>query len=196
MLGCTMRPAPDLGGWVPARSASFETSLPNIYAVGDGAGIGGVEVALLEGRLAAEAILGREPDPDVARRYARLDRFRHALSRAYQPAAPLKAAEPETIICRCEELRLAELERHAGPDRDLARVKASTRLGMGRCQGRNCLSSAATLLGLDEAELATPPRTRPPIRPVRIGDVLIDKDTGPAREPDEIAPSFEGVHAT
>jgi NADPH-dependent 2,4-dienoyl-CoA reductase/sulfur reductase-like enzyme len=181
-LECEMMFDRTLGGWVPRRSELLETSLADVYAIGDGAGIGGVEVALAEGEIAASAILGK---PAELSAYRRLNRFRGILSRAYQTDVPLTAADPHTIICRCEELTLSQLQEAArlGPT-SLPRVKAATRLGMGRCQGRNCLASAAALT--DGIPAPAPfPRTRPPTRPVRLDDLIKDDAIGPAREPDE-----------
>lgn len=191
LIGCRMRHSPELGGWVPERRRTFETSLAGVYAVGDGAGIGGVEVAIMEGRLAADAIASRN-DVSLRRSYAKLDRFRKALSVSYQTPIRLNAADPDTIVCRCEELRLKDLTAAVNPmDRDLNRLKSSTRLGMGRCQGHNCLTSAAALLGLDANSSGDVlPRSRPPARPVRIGDLIMDTEVGHARIPDEAAPSL------
>lgn len=194
MAGCRMVRDPLMGGWVPQRSPSFETSLANVYAVGDGAGIGGVEVAIAEGHLAAGAIIdGGASDAPARRRYARLDRFRRILSGAYLAAPRLSAATDDSVICRCEELRLADLKSAALPgDGNLHRLKSATRLGMGRCQGRNCLSSASHLFGLDHDDTAMPlPRMRPPARPVRLRDLIENKAIGPAREPDEANASIK-----
>lgn len=123
--------------------------------------------------------------------YRKLHVFRKLLSAAYRTEAPLLAATDATIVCRCEELTLGELKSRLGPgDRNLDRVKAATRLGMGRCQGRNCLASAAGLLGLGGEDASLPlPRFRPPARPVRIQDLVRDRDVAPAREPDETVAS-------
>jgi NADPH-dependent 2,4-dienoyl-CoA reductase/sulfur reductase-like enzyme len=187
LLGCAMTRAPELGGWVPRRSEHFETSLPSVYAVGDGAGIGGVEIAILEGRLAAAHIAQSHGMSGLRRAYERLDTFRRVLASAYRTPHALVAAADDTIICRCEELTLGELKaRFVAGDANLDRLKSSSRLGMGRCQGRNCLSAAAGLLGLDSADHVRPlPRARPPARPVRIVHLIQDNSVGPAHEPDE-----------
>lgn len=188
MIGCRMVRDPLMGGWVPERSDKFETSVSNVYAIGDGAGIGGVEVAIAEGNLAAGAIIdGGASDGAAKRRYARLNRFRRILSGAYLTKSKLSSATDETIICRCEELRLSDLKSAViADDKHLHRVKSSTRLGMGRCQGRNCLSSASKLLGLDHEDAALPlPRMRPPVRPLRLNDIIKNQSIGPARVPDE-----------
>src|SRR5262249_59225749 len=100
---------PALQGDVPIRSETLETSVPRVYAVGDGAGIGGVEVALLEGRRAADAILGKSCGGSADRAYKRLNRFRRQLNLAYAPERALRAMQPDTIVCRCESLTLHDL---------------------------------------------------------------------------------------
>lgn len=183
-VGCSMSHDALLGGLVPRRTKTLETSVPGVYAIGDGAGIGGVELALLEGTLAANAILGSVNLERVQARYRRYNRFRRTLAAAYQLPVVLNAAQGDTMICRCEELRLQELKPFFDPDDlSLGRLKSATRLGMGRCQGRNCLSSATQQFGLlvDDAL----PRARAPIRPVRINHIIADGDVGAAHEPDE-----------
>ena len=193
MIGCTMRNEPLLGGWVPERSAALETSIEGIYAAGDGAGIGGVELAVVEGRLAGSAVAARlgRPIPGTlagaVRQLRRLDRFRLALSAAYALPEPVALATDETTICRCEDITQGEIRKAARDcDGNLGRIKSSIRLSMGRCQGRNCLVPAATIVAsecrvsLDSVRL---PRMRPPARPIPIGS-LLEEALGPAREPD------------
>ncbi|MCA8143519.1 NAD(P)/FAD-dependent oxidoreductase [Burkholderia multivorans] len=190
MLGCRTAFDQSLNGNAPLRSATLETSVPNVYAIGDGAGIGGVEVALLEGRIAANAILGvgvgADVEPMLARRYRHLDRFRRMLNIAYSRAKPLNAVEPETIVCRCEELTFGQLQQDASfACGDLDRLKKSSRAGMGRCQGRNCLPALAKMLDLPPEGLSTLPRARPPLKPIPLRYLAADADAGPAHEPDE-----------
>ena len=55
---------------------------------------------------------------------------------------------PDTLLCRCEEISAGEA-RQAIKDfalRELNRLKAVSRIGMGRCQGRVCGAAAAELL--------------------------------------------------
>jgi thioredoxin reductase len=194
LLGCDMQFDPSLNGIVPKRSATLETSIPKVYAVGDGAGVGGVEVALLEGRIAGDAILGNPSDPSLLRKYQAFDRFRRKLNVAYAPKAPLSAARPETIVCRCEELTLEDLFSDPNARKgDLDRLKKSSRIGMGRCQGRNCLPALPRLLDMPAGNPGTMPRTRPPIRPLQLRYLVADADAGPAREPDEVLIHTRGV---
>lgn len=186
IMGCQMEYREDLGGLVPVRSAQMSTSVQGVYAVGDGAGIGGVEVALLEGRIAACHILGSSPGSRSSNQYDRLDRFRRKLNLAYLTANPLRSTDGDTIVCRCEELRLKELLADPSANSgDLDRLKTSSRLGMGRCQGRNCLPGAATTLKFTTPPYATHPRSRPPARPVPLYQLAADAHAGEAKEPDE-----------
>lgn len=78
----------------------------------------------------------------------------------------------ETIICRCEDVTLAEVEELidkgiATPD-EIKRIK---RCGMGHCQGRTCLSQIIKLVarktGKKVSEVA-PTTFRPPSKPVKL----------------------------
>lgn len=78
----------------------------------------------------------------------------------------------ETIICRCEDVTLAEVEEAIDdglvtPD-EIKRIK---RCGMGHCQGRTCLSQIIRLIvkktGKKASEVA-PTTFRPPTKPVRL----------------------------
>lgn len=146
--------------WVPERDAAGRTAVPGIYLAGDGAGIGGADVAELAGARGALALLedaGRASDAALARRLDRRlraqARFRAALDRAFPFPARLAAAMPdETILCRCEAVRAGELRQAARADvatgaaPEVNRAKAFTRIGMGRCQGRICGAAAAEVL--------------------------------------------------
>jgi sarcosine oxidase subunit alpha len=64
-IGCEMRYVPELGGHVPLRNEEYETTVKNVYAAGDVAGIEEASSAMVEGRLAglcAAKNLGFEAD--------------------------------------------------------------------------------------------------------------------------------------
>ena len=137
--------------WVPRRDLAGRTPVPGVYLAGDGAGIGGAEVAELAGARAALALLEDAGHAGDAAHRAHLDRalrrqarFRAALERTFPfPAALAAAMADDTILCRCEaitagELRAAAAEPATGPAPEVNRAKAFTRIGMGRCQGRVC----------------------------------------------------------
>jgi NAD(P)H-nitrite reductase large subunit len=76
----------------------------------------------------------------------------------------------EEIICRCEEITAGELRhsvKQAGTV-EINRLKALTRVGMGRCQGRVCSAAAAEILACSTGKsLAQVGRLRgqPPVKP-------------------------------
>jgi D-hydroxyproline dehydrogenase subunit alpha len=202
LLGCAHEWRPSRGGWVPWRSADLETSVPGVFAVGDGAGIAGAEAAILEGRLAgllAAERLGRCPSAEtmaVARRLrarlSRLARFRSGIETLFAPPSDfLSLLTPETIVCRCEEVTAAQLL--DGLDRgfdSMNTLKGATRIGMGVCQGRNCLRTLADLLARERRCAPTDlayPQTRPPARPVRLG-ALLSEEIPPAAPPEVLLP--------
>jgi D-hydroxyproline dehydrogenase subunit alpha len=185
-LGCAHRFDPARGHLVTERDAEGRTTIPDIYAVGDCAGLGGAPAAEAEGviaGLAAAHSLGfalsarQQRAGDAARTALRRHRrFQAGLWRLF--AAPRLLAElaaPDTLICRCEELSRAEIEAGIAPGSEsIGAVKRQTRGGMGRCQGRYCgpviaaLAAARRGEALSEAGHWAP---RPPVKPIRIGDI-------------------------
>ena len=194
LLGCAHEWHPARGGWIPSRSVDLETSVPGVFVAGDGAGIAGVETAILEGQLSgllASARLGRCPPGEattVARglraRLWRLTWFRTGIEKLYSsPADFLSLLTPETIVCRCEEVTARQLLDGLGRGlTSINALKGATRITMGACQGRNCLGTLADLVARERrcgpVDLAYP-QARPPARPVRLGD-LLGEDIPPA----------------
>ena len=115
---------------------------------------------------------GAAPGPAPA--LAPHHRFRQGLERLSPlPAAWAAEAPDGLIVCRCEEITAGELRacvRSTGT-RELNRLKALTRIGMGRCQGRLCAPAAARLLadaaGCPLAEVGRL-RSQPPVKPVPV----------------------------
>jgi D-hydroxyproline dehydrogenase subunit alpha len=137
-----------------------QSSRADIFCAGEITGIGGVDLALIEGQIAALAATGRR---DAARalfaRRAQARRFAAALRQAFAPRAELETlAEPDTIVCRCEDVTYQALREHPG----WRAAKLHTRCGMGPCQGRVCGAATAVLFGW------TPDSSRPPVVPARV----------------------------
>jgi NAD(P)H-nitrite reductase large subunit len=104
----------------------------------------------------------------------RIQGFRRGLERAFPtPVEWARECADEEIICRCEEITAGELRHavnHAGTV-EMNRLKALTRVGMGRCQGRVCSAAAAEILacstGKSLAEIGRL-RGQPPIKPMPV----------------------------
>ncbi|SFV16122.1 NADPH-dependent 2,4-dienoyl-CoA reductase, sulfur reductase [Methylobacterium sp. 174MFSha1.1] len=156
LAGCRFAFDPVTRQWQPERSAQGRASNPQVYLAGDGSGIGGADVAELQGERTALTLLADLGRPRDTAREARLDRqlarqaaFRAALEAAYPyPHHIVERIADDEIVCRCEgitagALRRAATERDA---REMNRLKALTRAGMGRCQGRVCGHAAAEIL--------------------------------------------------
>ena len=190
LAGCSLSFNVSDDTWVPERSAELETSVPDIYAVGDGAGVAGYQNAVVEGQIAALAILNKqEPSRRVntalraaIRRRTRRQRFSQAISNCYRTALDHSAlVTPDTVICRCENVLLSRIRpilTEAASAPSLARLKSETRAGMGRCGGRNCIPTLVRLLSAStgcQCETITLPRARPPARPIRIRDLFSEQ---------------------
>jgi NADPH-dependent 2,4-dienoyl-CoA reductase/sulfur reductase-like enzyme len=168
--------------WIPTRDAAGRSSVPYVYLAGDGAGVGGADVAELQGERAGRAVLedlGKAVDGArvamLDRKLARQARFRRALENAYPyPAHLLDDVADEEMVCRCEGITAGAL-RSAAVERgvhEMNRLKAFTRIGMGRCQGRVCGHAAAEILARTAAkDIAAVGRLRgnPPVKPLPIG---------------------------
>src|SRR5579872_4630247 len=186
-LGCAHRFDGGRGHLATERDADQRTSIPEIYAVGDCAGLGGAGAAEAEGiiaGIAAARSLGLAVDGPLltSERQARSALARHRrfqaglwrLFGAQHPGAALATAE--TVVCRCEELSLGQLEAELQPgSASVGALKRLTRSGMGRCQGRYCgpilaeISADREGRALDETGYWAP---RPPIAPIPIGDIV------------------------
>jgi NAD(P)H-nitrite reductase large subunit len=191
------------GGFIPRRNERMETSCPGIYAVGDCAGIGGAEMARIEGRIAGYATAGRlghMPEQTVLRAISREEpglrheqRFAELLGDLFSPPAGLYTlAGPDTIICRCEQVTLGQIrEAISYGAQSVSDVKNMVRSGMGNCQGRTCGSIVAHILAVQTGKSPEDVRylnIRPPVHPVPLNVVeeqqqgLRNLEQGMARE--------------
>ena len=171
LLGCLVE-----HGFVKVNRRQ-ETSVPCVYACGEITGIGGVDRALIEGRIAGYAASGqtRQAERRVSAR-GRADEFTGALNRAFALRKELKdLASPDTIICRCEDVARRQLDAY----NDWRSAKLHTRCGMGACQGRVCGAATRFLFGWG------PDSVRPPIFPASIGVLaeLSSRNPGASAEP-------------
>jgi NAD(P)H-nitrite reductase large subunit len=132
----------------------------------------------VSGSLAAAAVLkdlGLASDHvDVAagrKTLARLRRFQQGLAVAFRwPGERAAALDDAVILCRCENVTVGEVRTAIGRQdgaADVNRIKAATRCGMGRCQGRYCgagLAEVASTGRSDRDRL----RVQAPIKPIPV----------------------------
>jgi hydrogen cyanide synthase HcnB len=187
LAGCELQWSGTLGGWVPQVDEQFETSVAGVWAAGDGGGVAGAAVAALEGSIVGLAVARRLERLGVREfenlraplvgRLTRSGRFRAALDRIYRIGEGLgELAEPDTIVCRCEELTCKQVD--TGIDSggtDIRSLKVMTRLGMGPCQGRMCWPATARMIACRTGkpmEKIGPRSVRPPIAPLAIQNLL------------------------
>ncbi|MFI1106173.1 FAD-dependent oxidoreductase [Streptomyces melanogenes] len=174
-LGCATRRTAD-GTLALELDPAQRTSVPGIWAAGETGGIGGAQLALTEGELAAAAIAyelhgTRRPRGIAAlvRGRARLRRFAEAMGAAHRPGDGWTGwLDDATLVCRCEEVpagRIREAVKDLGAH-DARSVKLLTRAGMGWCQGRMCGQAVACLAG------GMPTEDRRPLScPVELGQL-------------------------
>lgn len=196
LAGCAFDFDPVEQAWLPRRDAQGRSSVPGVYIAGDGAGIRGADAAELAGAAAARALLqdlgqGGAPE-DTAAALRPHDRWRAAMAVLSQPPAGWAAQAPdELVVCRCEHITVGELRacvRETGAQ-ELNRLKAQSRIGMGRCQGRMCSTAAAHLLAQAAGcELPAVGRLRaqPPIKPVPIAVLGAAAQADAAQPPGEV----------
>ncbi len=158
LLGCACE-----GGRVTIDAAQ-RTSLPQVFAAGEPTGVGGVEKALAEGRVAGLMAAGRIAEATPWVRQAQRGRaWAQALDTAFTLRPELRdLPEPSTILCRCEDVTVGDVQPF-GRGRD-ARLHA--RCGMGRCQGRTCGPATEFLYGW------APGGPRLPLVPTTFADLV------------------------
>ncbi len=171
--------------WRPQRGAFGESSLPQVFLAGDGAGIVGAEAAAIQGRLSALGLLHAMGRRTVAERDSEAARWRVELNRAlacrgfldwlYLPADGFLRPSDETLLCRCESVTAGALRGFAaagclGPNQ----AKAFGRAGMGPCQGRICGAGVVEVMaearGVSPGEIE-PLSQRAPVKPVTLGEL-------------------------
>jgi len=143
------------------------TSVEDVFCAGEPTGIGGVDVALLEGRIAGFAASGRITEAvKLAQRLKRRVGFVRALRdlTALDPKLK-KLAAGETIVCRCEDVSYGAMRKHAG----WRAAKLQTRCGMGPCQGRICGTAAEFLF--DWRSDHDDSHVRPPVFPAMVSSL-------------------------
>ncbi len=125
------------------------SSVEGIWAAGEVTGIGGHELAISEGKVAALDML----EKNFATVFTKFKRFRQrlfaqGLAKIYQPPKEwLDWSSEDFVVCRCEEVSKSEIiDSFEKLGADSARTsKLFTRAGMGMCQGRICHRNVSDL---------------------------------------------------
>ncbi|MYN43889.1 FAD-dependent oxidoreductase [Pseudoduganella sp. FT93W] len=141
-----------------------QTRISNVYCAGEGTGIGGVDLALVEGRIAGLAASGAVAQTaTLFHQRTRWRKFASRLERTFALRPEILAlAEDNTIVCRCEDVCHGELKTHSS----WRSAKLHTRCGMGPCQGRICGGATELLYGW------RPAAVRSPIVPARVASMI------------------------
>jgi thioredoxin reductase/bacterioferritin-associated ferredoxin len=169
----------------------METSVAGVYVAGEASGIGGADLAQVEGEIAGYAAAAHAADPATAgvegpagnrharaaardlaplrARRAKLAGFAGILSDLFDPRPGLLGlARPDTVLCRCEDVTAGAIDAAvATGSTTMSALKIVTRCGQGPCQGRTCERLVCERLAEPERFSA-----RAPIRPIGL-DVLI-----------------------
>jgi len=157
LLGCAMAE-----GFVQVNEFQA-TSVPDVFCAGEPTGIGGADRALVEGQVAGLAAAGAwDQAQTLFGRRAAWQSFRAGLDQAFALRPELRElAAPDTVVCRCEDVRFADLKRCES----LRDARLHTRCGMGSCQGRTCSAAVRFLFGWENDSI------RPPLFPVRLASL-------------------------
>jgi len=148
LLGCTLSE-----GFVKVDDLQL-TSVESVYCAGEPTGIGGIDLSIVEGKISGYSATHQlEKAGALFKERDKWQAFAKALDRTFAPRAELKAlATPETVICRCEDVKLDQL---AGWESSRS-AKLHTRCGMGPCQGRICGPATRFLYGWDQGSVRSP----------------------------------------
>jgi NADPH-dependent 2,4-dienoyl-CoA reductase/sulfur reductase-like enzyme len=149
ILGCAQRV--DSDGTVVVKVDAFQqSSQPNIWVAGEATGIGGADLALIEGEIAGLSAAGKKIPHRIMRKKSARESFARALQRSYPiPHGWQIWLTGQTLICRCEEVSLDAITSSVDDlgAQDSRTVKLFTRAGMGLCQGRVCSQNVSEIVG-------------------------------------------------
>lgn len=166
-----------------------QTSASGVFAAGEITGIGGSELAMTEGEIAGlSAAHFWEPSWNTKDELhlKRLQKNRKARSNFARALRSVYRVQPgwmkwlttETVVCRCEEVNVGEIQIavHSLGATNARSAKLFTRAGMGMCQGRTCTRPVIEIVA-NETGLEANPRdqfssgNRPIIFPVPLDSV-------------------------
>jgi NADPH-dependent 2,4-dienoyl-CoA reductase/sulfur reductase-like enzyme len=149
---------------VANRDSKGRSSVSGIWIAGDSGVIGGAQVAIAEGTIAAFSIL-EEFDIDLPKSVKedyrkalklrkRSHKFQKVLWKIFSgPTLRSQLSKPDTVICRCLSLTKEEIcDDLESQMRSAGALKRVNRAGMGKCQGRYCSSFVTHLIAESTGE--------------------------------------------
>jgi NADPH-dependent 2,4-dienoyl-CoA reductase/sulfur reductase-like enzyme len=148
ILGCKQVVDRD-GTVIFAVDGEQRSSVANIWIAGEATGIGGADLALIEGRIAALSALGLTIPARLRFARYRSQKFATALQVSYPVGNGWQGwLRQESKICRCEEVSLGEICASVSElsANDARTSKLFTRAGMGMCQGRICSRNVSEII--------------------------------------------------
>lgn len=152
------------------------SSDPAIWVAGESTGVAGVDAGLIEGEIAGAAAAGAQAGELATKLRQRdaLHRFAEQLAKHFElPRGWWQSLPADTLLCRCEEVSLADLQAARGLGAlDARGVKILSRAGMGWCQGRMCGNNCADVLAEGDRPTAEALRAavrKPVATPIPLG---------------------------
>ncbi|MFM0626734.1 FAD-dependent oxidoreductase [Paraburkholderia xenovorans] len=159
-LGCAINEAGEI-----VVDHAQRTSVEGVFAAGECTGIGGAELAGVEGEFAGLLASGGAAADHAAldAQRARWRRFGRRVETTFALRDAARTPPPDaTLLCRCEDVSIGEVRAFA----DWREAKLHTRCGMGACQGRICGTAANLYFGWQSGA------PRPPFNPAQIGTLM------------------------
>ncbi len=157
LIGCKQEYDPVRAAWSPQTDDYMRSSVDGVYVAGDSGGIGGADMAEIEGRIAAAHLageLGRMPAGDVKDKVGQHQKAKGRIAKYISVLNDVFAIRPafydnmadDTIVCRCEQVTLGQIK--TGIElgyRNINEIKRM-RASMGLCQGRGCEAAVSHIL--------------------------------------------------
>lgn len=173
-LGCAITEAGEI-----VVDGEQRTSVDGVLAAGECTGVGGAELAGVEGEIAGLSASGA-PANRISVNHTALQaqrvrwlRFARRVEAAFSlQAAARTPPDDATLLCRCEDVSFGEVRAYP----DWREAKLHTRCGMGACQGRVCGAAASLYFGWQAAA------PRPPFSPAQISTLMAVSEEQPATE--------------
>ena len=168
-LGCAISEAGEI-----VVDGEQRTSIDGVLAAGECTGVGGAELAGVEGEIAGLFASGASASHTALdSQRARWRRFGRRVETAFAlQAAARTPPDDATLLCRCEDVSVGEVRAYP----DWREAKLHTRCGMGACQGRICGAAAGLYFGWSAA------MPRPPFSPAQIGTLMAASGAPPPAE--------------